>query len=68
MTQHTFLVEYSLDGGSSWTQKAANQSVAKNASATLTQSVSHDAAIQWRYKSSTASGFFLRELCHKLVT
>ena len=53
-----FLVEYSLDGGSSWTQKAANQSVAKNASATLTQSVSHDAAIQWRYKSSTSSGSF----------
>ena len=46
-----FLVEYSLDGGSNWTQKAANQSVAKNASATLTQSVSHDAAITWRYKT-----------------
>ena len=53
-----FLVEYSLDGGSNWTQKAANQSVAKNASATLTQSVSHDAAIQWRYKSSSTSGSF----------
>ena len=53
-----FLVEYSVDGGSNWTQKAANQSVAKNASATLTQSVSHDAAIQWRYKSSTSSGSF----------
>jgi hypothetical protein len=33
------LVEYSLDGGSSWTEKEANQSVAKNASATLTHSV-----------------------------
>ena len=53
-----FLVEYSVDGGSTWTEKAANQSVAKNASETLTQSVSHDAAIQWRYKSSTTSGSF----------
>ena len=53
-----FLVEYSLDGGSNWTQKAANQSVAKNASATLTQSVADGTAIQWRYKSSTASGSF----------
>ena len=53
-----FLVEYSVDGGSNWTQKAANQSVAKNASETLTQSVSHDSAITWRYKSSTSSGSF----------
>ena len=52
------MVEYSVDGGSTWTEKAANQSVAKNASETLTQSVSHDAAIQWRYKSSTTSGSF----------
>jgi len=53
-----FLVEYSLDGGSNWTQKAANQSVANNDSETLTQSVSHDSAITWRYKSSTSSGSF----------
>ena len=53
-----FLVEYSLDGGSNWTQKAANQSVAKNASATLTQSVADGAAIQWRYKASSTSGSF----------
>ena len=47
-----FLVEYSVDGGSNWTQKAANQSVAQNGSETLTQSVSHGAAITWRYKLS----------------
>ena len=53
-----FLVEYSTDGGSTWTQKAANQSVAKNDSETLTQSVAHGSAIIWRYKSSTSSGSF----------
>ena len=53
-----FLVEYSTDGGSSWTQKAANQSVAQNGSETLTQSVAHGSAITWRYKSSTSSGSF----------
>ena len=53
-----FLVEYSTDGGSNWTQKAANQSVAKNASTTLTQSVPHGSAISWRYKSSSTSGSF----------
>ena len=36
-----FYVEYSLDGGSSWTEKAANQSVAVDSSETLTQSVAH---------------------------
>ena len=53
-----FLVEYSLDGGSSWEQKAANQSVAKNASETLTHSVPHNSSIQWRYKPSSTSGSF----------
>ena len=53
-----FLVEYSVDGGSNWTQKAANQSVSQNGSATLTQSVAHGTAITWRYKSSTSSGSF----------
>ena len=53
-----FLVEYSVDGGSNWTQKAANQSVSQNGSATLTQSVADGTAITWRYKSSTSSGSF----------
>ena len=51
-------MEYSVDGGSNWTQKAANQSVAKNDSETLTQSVADGTAITWRYKSSTSSGSF----------
>ena len=52
------MVEYSVDGGSNWTEKAANQSVSQNGSATLTQSVSNGTAITWRYKSSTTSGSF----------
>ena len=52
------LVEYSVDGGSNWTQKAANQSVGVNSTETLTQSVSDGAAIIWRYKTSTTSGSF----------
>ena len=51
-------MEYSVDGGSNWTQKAANQSVSQNGSATLTQSVADGTAITWRYKSSTSSGSF----------
>ncbi|MEK9586758.1 MAG: hypothetical protein VW039_11245, partial [Halieaceae bacterium] len=53
-----FLVEYSLDGGSTWTQKAASQAVAINDSETLTQSVSDGSAIIWRYKASTADGVY----------
>ena len=53
-----FLAEYSLDGGSNWTSKASNQSVAVNSSETLTQSVSHGSAITWRYKTSSTSNSF----------
>ena len=56
-----FYVEYSLDGGSSWTEKAANQSVAVDSSETLTQSVAHGETITWRYKTSSTSGSFTND-------
>ena len=52
------LVEYSTDGGSSWTQKVANQEVEENETINLTQSVAHGQTIQWRYKTSMSSGSF----------
>ncbi len=58
-TTHAFLlVEYSTDGGSSWTQKVANQEVEENETINLTQSVAHGQTIQWRYKTSISSGSF----------
>ena len=56
-----FYVEYSTDGGSSWTKKASNQSVAADSSETLTQSVAHGEAITWRYKTSSTSGSFTND-------
>ena len=53
-----FYVEYSIDGGSNWNEKASNQSVVQNGSESLTQSVAHGTAITWRYKSSYTSGSF----------
>ena len=53
-----FYVDYSTDGGSSWTNKASNQSVAADSSETLTHSVAHGEAITWRYKTSSTSGSF----------
>ena len=53
-----FYVDYSTDGGSSWTNKATNQSVAVDSSETLTHSVPHGQAITWRYKTSATSGSF----------
>ena len=51
----------SLDGGSSWTEKASNQSVAADSSETLTQSVAHGETITWRYKTSSTSGSFTND-------
>ena len=56
-----FSVEYSLDGGSSWTEKAPDQSVAVDRSETLTQSVAHGETITWRYKTSSTSGSFTND-------
>jgi hypothetical protein len=53
-----FYVEYSIDGGSNWNEKASNQSVVQNGTESLTQSVTHGTAITWRYKSSSTSGSF----------
>jgi len=53
-----FQVRYSTDGGSSWTEKAANQSVSANGSAQLTQSVAHGSTIIWSYRTSSTSGSF----------
>ena len=55
-------VEYSTNGGSSWTvhtdaQEADNLSISNGATNTsLTATVSHGSAITWRYKSSNTSG------------
>ena len=54
--------EYSTDGGSTWTvhtdaQEADNLTITNGQTNTsLTVSVPHGSAIQWRYKSSNASG------------
>ena len=53
-----FLVEYSINGGTSYLEKEDNQIVSANGSATLTQSVSEGFTIKWRYKSSSSSGSF----------
>ena len=53
-----FLVEYSINGGTSYLEKVGNQIVSANGSATLTQSVSEGFTIKWRYKSSSSSGSF----------
>ncbi len=53
-----FLVEYSINGGTSYLEKVDNQIVSANGSATLTQSVSEGFTIKWRYKSSSSSGSF----------
>ena len=53
-----FQVRYSTDGGSSWTEKEANQSVSSGGSAQLTQSVNHGKKITWSYRSSSSSGSF----------
>ena len=54
-----YKVEYSLDNGSNWTQKASNLSVAASATDTsLTQSVPHGSTITWRFQDSSTSGDF----------
>jgi len=53
-----FLIEYSLDGGSNWTEKEASKSVTAGGADTVTQSVNNDSTIIWRYKTSTISGSF----------
>ena len=52
------MIEYSLDGGSNWTEKEASKSVTAGGSDTVTQSVNNGSTIIWRYKTSTISGTF----------
>ena len=54
-----YKVEYSLDGGSSYTQKAANLSVAAGQTDTsMTQAVTHGQQIMWRITDSDISNDF----------
>ena len=54
-----YLVEYSTNGGSSYTTASSNLTVGSGATNTsLSQAVSHGSSIIWRYKDSNVSGSF----------
>ena len=53
-----FLVEYSTDGGSSYSVAESSKAVSINGSETVTQSVASGKAIIWRYKTSKTDGSF----------
>ena len=51
-------IEYSLDGGSSWTEKSANTTITNGTGSLITQAVGDGSAIIWRYTSSDTSNNF----------
>ena len=51
-------IEYSLDGGSNWTTKSANETVANGSGSLITQAVGDGSAITWRVTSSDTSNNF----------
>ena len=53
-----FKVEYSLNGGTSWTSVLTNQAVTKNSSVTVDRTVADGENVQWRYETSTASNTY----------
>ena len=54
-----YLVEYSTNGGSSYSTASSNLQVTAGATNTsLSQAVAHGSTIIWRYKDSNASGSF----------
>ena len=54
-----YLVEYSTNGGSSYSTASSNLTVNSNVTNTsLSQAVSHGSSIIWRYKDSNVSGSF----------
>ena len=57
-TNAYFFVEYSLDGGDSWSTLVANQSVAQNSSEKASVNVPNGQNVRWRYKTSKTSNSF----------